>query len=261
MRILLVDDQKDIIKDIGGFLEERGYQVALAFDGKAAMQSLEEGRYDLVVTDIRMPDVDGMTLLRWMKEKSPGTEVILITGYGSLDSAIEALRLGAYDYIRKPFDLAELFQAISNCLEKKGLEQKNERLIQELREHQTFLEQRVEEETQKSLEKERRLAKVEMLGQTMVTVAHYINNAMTAIIGNADFCQKLDDRRSEKHVQDLIQVCIKEGRRIEAVVESLKEVAERMDLKTVEYLKDSGMLMLDVKDLIERKVEALSKTE
>ena len=120
MRILLVDDQKDIIKDIGGFLEERGYQVALAFDGKAAMQSLEEGRYDLVVTDIRMPDVDGMTLLRWMKEKSPGTEVILITGYGSLDSAIEALRLGAYDYIRKPFDLAELFQAISNCLEKKG---------------------------------------------------------------------------------------------------------------------------------------------
>ena len=96
-----------------------------ASDGAAALEQLQRTPHDLVVTDIRMPNMTGIELLRSIKERYPHVEVILITGYGSKELAAEAQRLGAYDYIEKPFDALELLKTIFNCLER--VKQKQDR--------------------------------------------------------------------------------------------------------------------------------------
>ncbi|MDP6042222.1 MAG: response regulator, partial [Candidatus Latescibacteria bacterium] len=93
-------------------LRDHGTQVDTASNGREAIDALEKTPYTLVATDIRMPDVSGIELLQHVKEHYPDTEVILITGYASTSSAIEALRLGAYDYIEKPFEMLEFLQTI-----------------------------------------------------------------------------------------------------------------------------------------------------
>jgi DNA-binding NarL/FixJ family response regulator len=95
-----------------------------------ALESIENDRYDLVLTDIKMDDISGIELLRKVKKAFPEIQVLLMTGYSSIDTAIEALRLGASDYLIKPFLKKELFLSISNCLENKTTG-KNEKLTQQ----------------------------------------------------------------------------------------------------------------------------------
>ena len=111
-RILLVDDEDILVEGLAEFLQDQGTVVDTANDGQEAMALLQEHVYDLLVTDIRMPGMSGMELLRHVQENHAGVAVILMTGYASTESAIEALRLGVYDYIEKPFEMLELLQAI-----------------------------------------------------------------------------------------------------------------------------------------------------
>ncbi len=125
-RILLVDDESQVLESLKVFFRDQGYQVNTAPDGAAALEQLQQSPHDLVVTDIRMPNMTGIELLRSIKEQYPHVEVILITGYGSEEIAAEARRLGAYDYIEKPFDALELLKTIFNCLERVKQKRKNE---------------------------------------------------------------------------------------------------------------------------------------
>ena len=109
-RILLVDDEELILKILSRKLEATGtYQVFTASNGEEALGFLKTRDVDLVITDIRMPRMDGITLLKEIRNRWPSMPVIIITGYGTLDDAIEALRLGAVNFVKKPFDLTELF--------------------------------------------------------------------------------------------------------------------------------------------------------
>ncbi len=253
MTVLVVDDEADVCRGITEFLEEQGYNAGAAVGGAEAVSRLEKARFDLIVSDIRMPGMDGMQLLRKVKQEWPATEVILMTAYGSKETAIEALRLGAYDYIEKPFDVEELLRATMNCLRNVALRRQNEHLIEKLQEHQRVLEQRVEAKTQEVLEHERQLARVDTLRQTLTTLAHYINNSNGAIWSYADFC-KGSGRSLPPDAQRLVDICLKEGGKVTAVIQSLQEIVEQMDLKAIPYIAGSDRTMFDIQERIEKKI-------
>lgn len=115
-RILIVDDEPSLRKVLCAHLGRAGYEVQTAEDGHAAVARLDEEPFDLVVSDLRMPRMDGMELLGWCRSRYPGLPVVLITAHGTVDSAVEAIKLGAYDYITKPFDQEELRTIIHRAL-------------------------------------------------------------------------------------------------------------------------------------------------
>ncbi|MBI5408308.1 MAG: sigma-54-dependent Fis family transcriptional regulator [Nitrospirae bacterium] len=124
-KILVAEDEEITLNNILDTLQEEGYDTVSAKDGREALQKIEAGYYDVLVTDIKMPYMSGIELLDKIKEKHPETEVIIITGFGSISSAIEAMKKGAYDYITKPFDLDELTLRVKKIYKQKTLKKEN----------------------------------------------------------------------------------------------------------------------------------------
>lgn len=119
--ILLVDDEESIRKSLARELELEQFTVSTVANGSEAIKALENWEYDLVITDLMMPGVNGLKVLEVVKKANALTSVIILTGYGDMQSAVEALRLGADDFVRKPFDIEELVYRIQHCLEKRNL--------------------------------------------------------------------------------------------------------------------------------------------
>ena len=113
--VMVVDDESIVGKRLKPALEKRGYEVEVFGDGDGAIERLRERDFDIVVTDIRMPNVDGMQLLEHIVARKLPTKVILITGYATVDVAREALRKGAFDFIAKPFKPADLRAVIERA--------------------------------------------------------------------------------------------------------------------------------------------------
>src|SRR5215470_7302968 len=116
--ILVVDDEGAIRYSISKTLQRVGYQVSAAASGEEALEMLEEQNFDVVLTDIRMPGLTGVELLAKIKEKAPDAIVILMTGYASLGTAVESLRLGAHDYLIKPSSSQDIRQSVARGLER-----------------------------------------------------------------------------------------------------------------------------------------------
>ncbi len=112
--VLIVDDEQEIRDSLSEVLTDEGFLTYTAENGKVALEMLEDLHYDIIISDIKMPELDGVTLLRKVKEQAPDTFVILITSYGSTETAIDAMRHGAIDYILKPIDFDELILRIKN---------------------------------------------------------------------------------------------------------------------------------------------------
>ncbi len=136
--ILVVDDELSMREFLEILLRKEGYGVDTAKHGEEALASLDRHPYDLVICDIMMPRVDGMQVLRRVKEVSPETQVIMITAFASTESAVEAMKIGAYDYITKPFKVDEIKLVIAKALEKSRLVQENTLLRQELKSRYAF---------------------------------------------------------------------------------------------------------------------------
>ena len=128
--ILVVDDEEDIREICSETLAECGHQVRQSGSAREAMQLLESGGIDIVLTDLRMPEISGLDLLRHVVERHAGVDVILMTGYGTVSTAVEALKLGAYDYLMKPFDTGDLAGRIARLAERRALTAEN-RLMRE----------------------------------------------------------------------------------------------------------------------------------
>ncbi|NOZ25123.1 MAG: sigma-54-dependent Fis family transcriptional regulator [Nitrospirae bacterium] len=124
-KIFIAEDEEITLKHLMYALGNEGYSVSGAKDGLEAWRKIEKEHFDIVITDIKMPGLDGMSLLEGIKEKWTDTDVIVITGFGSIDSAVEAMKKGAYDYITKPFNLDELILKVRKIHEKKSLEKEN----------------------------------------------------------------------------------------------------------------------------------------
>lgn len=118
-KILVVDDEDIVRTSCSRTLSPEGYEVRLAKNGAEGLQMASEERFDLVLTDLKMPDMDGIEVLRIIKEQWPETAVIIVTGYQTVDTAVKAIKLGAYDYIEKPFTPDVLITAVREALTNK----------------------------------------------------------------------------------------------------------------------------------------------
>jgi two-component system response regulator PilR (NtrC family) len=121
----VVDDERSMREFLGIMLTKEGYRVTQCPDGETALRQAEQDIFDLVIMDIRMPKMDGITVLERLKEITPETIAIMITAFASTDTAVRAMKKGAYDYITKPFKIDEIKLIIHNALEKKALEKEN----------------------------------------------------------------------------------------------------------------------------------------
>src|SRR5512132_2227247 len=137
-RVPIVDDEKSMRDLLSITLEKEGYDVSSATGGETAIEMLHRDSVDVVITDLRMPKVDGLQVRRAAKEISPDTTVIMITAVASTETAVEAMKLGAYDYITKPFKLDEIRLIIANALERKRLQDENVALKRQLRKERGF---------------------------------------------------------------------------------------------------------------------------
>ena len=120
-RILVVEDEPDFRNMVAHELGEEGYGVATAADGLSALTHLAESEFDVVVTDVRMPGASGVEVLRAARTRTPETEIVMTTGYASLDLAIECLRAGAFDFVQKPFNIVDLVSTVGRALAQKRL--------------------------------------------------------------------------------------------------------------------------------------------
>ncbi|NIP29656.1 MAG: response regulator [Candidatus Dadabacteria bacterium] len=130
--ILVVDDEPGMREFLEIMLEKEDYKVTTACDGNEAISKLNNNKYDLAIVDIQMPGLNGIGVLKEVVENYEDTAVIMITAFASHETAIEAMKLGAYDYITKPFKIDEIKIIIEKAIERKGLEDENKRLKQEL---------------------------------------------------------------------------------------------------------------------------------
>lgn len=120
-KVLLVDDEEDFLKTLAERLETRGLKVSTATSGENALASVAGQTYDLIVLDLAMPGIDGLETLKKIKEKQPDAEIIMLSGQGSIKTSIEAMKLGAEDFIEKPVNIADLMDKISEAKAKRML--------------------------------------------------------------------------------------------------------------------------------------------
>jgi signal transduction histidine kinase/AmiR/NasT family two-component response regulator len=120
-KILVVDDEPAILSTVSAILDREGYELDTAADGETAVRMIGHRHYDLVLTDLKLPGVDGLGVLAEVQKQSPSTVTVMMTGYGSVDSATEAVQLGAYEYLLKPTGVSELKLAVKRSLERKRL--------------------------------------------------------------------------------------------------------------------------------------------
>lgn len=123
--ILIVDDEPLVRNFLNEVLKKEGYRVDMTADGESALKKVEKSYYDVIITDVRMPGVDGLTLLNKIKQLSPSTAVIVITAYGSIENAVEAMKIGAYDYLTKPIIPEQIKIVIQKVCKYKNLLEEN----------------------------------------------------------------------------------------------------------------------------------------
>jgi signal transduction histidine kinase len=185
-KLLLIDDEKPILEMLEMSLASEGYEVMTAESGDEGMKIFLEQKPNLVITDVRMPGMDGIEVLKRIKGIDSETEVIVVTGHGDIDSAIAALQLGASDFIAKPVRDEVLILALARAEEKIAISQ-------QLKDYTDNLEEQVEEYTlelkqaQEELITNERLAAV---GETVAGLAHYIKNILTGLRGGVYMVDK-----------------------------------------------------------------------
>jgi len=136
VKLLIVDDERIALRNLEHVMKKEGYDVTSTQSGMNALKLLDEQPFDVVLTDLRMEKVDGMQILRKSRERYPDSEVIMITGFASLDSAVDAMRHGAFHYIAKPFKLDEVRKVVQEAIAKVMLKKENQHLREQLEHYQ-----------------------------------------------------------------------------------------------------------------------------
>ena len=132
MNILIVDDEISIVESLQGIIVDEGYQALCATSGEEALQVIEQEQVDLVLMDVWMPGIDGIETLKRIKETTPHLPVIMISGHGTIDTAVQATKMGAYDFIEKPPGYDKIVLAIKNALHLSQVEKENMILRQKM---------------------------------------------------------------------------------------------------------------------------------
>lgn len=188
-KILLIDDEEGIRRVLGISLKDSGYEVLTAESGEEALRIFKNERPPIVLTDIKMPGMDGIELLQRIKKESPETEVIMITGHGDMELAIQSLKFDATDFVTKPINDDVLGIALKRARERIRLRGK-------LKEYTENLERLVQDKTKKLLEAQR----LAVVGQTVAAIAHAIKNITGGLTGGAFVLEKGMELKNEKYL-------------------------------------------------------------
>src|SRR5512141_429074 len=135
-RLLIIDDERIALRNLEHVMKKEGYDVTGTQSGPNALKLLEEQRFDVVLTDLRMEKVDGMQILKKSREINPDAEIIMITGYATLETAVEAMKKGAFHYIAKPFKLDVVRKVVKEAVEKVRLKKENRQLREQIESYQ-----------------------------------------------------------------------------------------------------------------------------
>jgi signal transduction histidine kinase len=234
VRILVIDDESGIRDLLSQELSLEGHKVVVACNGKEALEQIRSGQFQLALCDINMPDMSGLEVLEAIRQVQPEMEVLMMTGYGTVETAVSAMKKGAYDFIQKPFDLGEMLALVDKCLEKRGLRT----LIQELREAKKKLE-----ETQAQLVQSEKLASI---GQLAAGVAHELNNPMSGIMGFTQLL--LDDQTLTTLQRSDLETIFAQTQRCRTIIQNLLQFSRRQDPKMADI--DVAQVLQQVADLI-----------
>ncbi len=136
--ILIIDDEKNIREGLAMALEDEGYEILTAGDGKSGLDMALKEDVDLVITDLKMPEISGEEVLQQVISKRPGVPVIVLTGHGTVETAVEAMRVGAYDFLTKPLDLDRLFLLVKRALQNRQLVLQHRELLEQIEKAKSF---------------------------------------------------------------------------------------------------------------------------
>lgn len=246
--LLVVDDEPVILQILKAVFEEEPWRLTLAGTGAEARRVLETERVDLLLTDKNLPDVSGLELLRLAKAKEPLCEVIILTGYGSLETALAAMELDAFDYVLKPLNnVFDIRKKARQAFAKQDVALENRRLIVELREKNAALEAALEET--RSLQAELiQSEKLAGIGTLAAGIAHEISSPLFGIMGLAEaIADEQDLALAQSYARDIVEYC-RTVRDIVVELSSYSRAATNEYLTTVELQR----VVHDALRLVER---------
>ena len=256
-KILIVDDEPRMCDSLDILLSGAGYEIHVSNRGKDAVEHLAKNRFDLVLLDIVMPDMDGHQVMHHINSQDPETIVIVMTGHASTESAIDALRSGAYDYLKKPFEQEELLKTVKNALQQRKLRTERKQAEQALQKARLELETRVEKRTadlakaNKELQEEIRQRK--QVEDTFRENAHRLQIAYEQAIMYAQVLNEEIAQRKEAE-----EALREQTRSLEEVNAALKVVIRHREEDKAQL---EETILSNVKETILPYVATLKKTE
>jgi len=286
-KILVVDDESATCEMLSDILELQGYDTDTSEDGVAALEKIKDGNFNIVISDLKMPRMDGHTLLKNIKKGYPNILVVIMTAYGSLESAVRSIREGAYDYITKPINSDLVVNIIKRGWEKMRLEMQTKLLLdklqrtnvqllktkeeiegysrtleqkvaertKELEDAKTHLEERVKERTQELIQTQEQLIQSEKLsavGKLASGIAHGLRNPFAIISSSAQFCK--GNYKLDSDVRENLDVIIRNIGEANKIIKELLDFAKpkSFDFKQIN-IED---ILNKILDLIKTKCES-----
>ena len=235
--ILVIDDEESMRNLLSDVLGEE-YAVLTAPDGKAGISRLKEVDFSAAVVDIKMPGMDGLQVLRYIKETSPEVEVVMLTAYASLGSAVEAVKLGAYDYLTKPFKGAEIKKVLANAIRKQKLVVENRGLLQDLKRTNEQLNQELAERKRAEERIEASLKEKEVL---LKEIHHRVKNNLQ-IISSLLSLQSMHVK--DKGAVEMFKDSQSRVRSMALIHEKLYKSEGLVKINLAEYIRDLSSYLL-----------------
>jgi signal transduction histidine kinase len=277
--ILVVDDSSTLRAMLAEALEDAGYSVQTASDGYDAIKRLKEGRFDLITLDIEMPGLGGIEVLRIAKTLDPDACILMVTSLTALQAALGAIRMGAYDYITKPFDVEEVLVSVRRGLERRSLQMENARLLRHLTELNQRLEEMVRERTaelntaneallQTNAQLERAFAELKELDRLkseFITIAsHELRTPLVAIQGYTNIILQGRLGPLNERQKTGLQVSETNIHRLVAIVNDILDIARldsrKMQLRSSPFsvLELLEQMRLEMQILVENRSQSLT---
>lgn len=226
-RILLVDTEQCVLESLQELLTLEGYNVDIADSGSEGIRKLEktadhENKYDLIIADLVMPKMNGLQVLEKAHELDPNTIVILMTGYATLESAVQSIRKGAYEYLLKPFLIPDLIIIIERGLEKRRLYLENKRLIVNLKEKNTALELALAQ-LKTAQSQLIQIAQKQAVNETVANLKHEIINPLTTILARVQLIMEQSNSDGTNEFFKYLKIIQEQSVRISTILSSLDE--------------------------------------